>query len=124
MSSQPCTFCSRSINHSGILYFLTEGYQTLPLLRVYGMINTAVAMYKTRQQLHMSNTLQVDKDVAVAKEHFGLAAPYNAMSPLVLYKGYTRDFLDGKVRSVRLKRAGLDAEAVQSLCRSPRSIHV
>ncbi|CAM9323253.1 unnamed protein product [Laminaria digitata] len=41
--------------------------------------------------------LKVDKDVAVAKEHFGLQAPYDAMSPLVLYKGYTRDFLDGKI---------------------------
>lgn len=40
----------------------------------------------------------MDKDVAVAKEHFGLQAPYDAMSPLVLYKGYTKDFLDGKVR--------------------------
>lgn len=40
---------------------------------------------------------QVDKDVAVAKEHFGLSADYNAMSPLVLYKGYTKDFLNGKV---------------------------
>eukprot|EP00752_Nemacystus_decipiens_P004793 g4361.t1 len=42
-------------------------------------------------------SLKVDKDVAVAKEHFGLPSSYNAMSPLVLYKGYTRSFLDGKI---------------------------
>ena len=48
-----------------------------------------------------SVAIQVDKDVAVAKEHFGLQAPYDAMSPLVLYKGYTKDFLDGKVRCTR-----------------------
>ncbi len=41
---------------------------------------------------------QVDKDVAVAKEHFGLSASYSTMSPLVLHKGYTKRFLDGKVR--------------------------
>eukprot|EP00903_Cladosiphon_okamuranus_P008206 g7901.t1 len=41
--------------------------------------------------------LKVDKDVAVAKEHFGLSAPYSAMSPLVLYQGYTRRFLDGEI---------------------------
>ena len=40
---------------------------------------------------------QVDKDVAVAREHFGLSAPYSTMSPLVLHRGYTKQFLDGKV---------------------------
>lgn len=44
--------------------------------------------------------------MAVAKEYFGLSAPYNAMSPLVLYKGYTKDFLDGKVRE-RTARTGM-----------------
>lgn len=47
---------------------------------------------------------QVDKDVAVAKERFGLSASYNAMSPLVLYQGYTRRFLDGKVREEKPAR--------------------
>ena len=47
----------------------------------------------------------MDKDVAVAKEHFGLQAAYDAMSPLVLYKGYTKDFLDGKVRCTRKVQA-------------------
>lgn len=42
---------------------------------------------------------QVDKDVAVAKEHFGLTNSYNAMSPLILHKGYTREYLDDKVCS-------------------------
>lgn len=51
--------------------------------------------------LHVSIASQVDKDVAVAKEHFRLQGPYNAMSPLVLHKGYTKDFLDGKVLRVR-----------------------
>lgn len=48
-------------------------------------------------------TWQADKDTAVAKEHFGLAAPYDAMSPLVLEKGYTKAFLDGKVDLLLLK---------------------
>lgn len=40
---------------------------------------------------------QVDKDVAVAKEHFGLRGSYNAMSPIIVHKDYTRQYLDGKV---------------------------
>lgn len=35
--------------------------------------------------------------MAVAKEHFGLDTSYNAMSPVVLHKDYTRQYLDGKV---------------------------
>ncbi|CAM9252172.1 unnamed protein product, partial [Sphacelaria rigidula] len=43
------------------------------------------------------DSIKVDKDVAVAKEHFGLHSAYDAMSPIILHKGYTREFLDGKV---------------------------
>lgn len=42
-------------------------------------------------------SIKVDKDVAVAKEHFGLTNSYNAMSPLILHKGYTREYLDDKI---------------------------
>ncbi|CAN0134771.1 unnamed protein product [Pylaiella littoralis] len=48
--------------------------------------------------------ITVDKDVAVAKEHFGLSADYNAMSPLVLYKGYTKAFLNGKIDILHQKK--------------------
>ncbi|KAG5176439.1 AAA domain-containing protein [Tribonema minus] len=41
--------------------------------------------------------LQVDKDVKVAREHWGLTCNYRDMSPLVLDKGYTRRYLDGQV---------------------------
>ncbi|CAM9265552.1 unnamed protein product [Scytosiphon promiscuus] len=60
--------------------------------------------------------LKVDKDVAVAKQHFGLSASYSAMSPLILYKGYTKEFLDGKVDDRQQKKVIRDGfeELIQS----------
>lgn len=49
---------------------------------------------------------EVDKDVAVAKEHFKLLADYNTMSPLVIHKEYTRQYLDGKVSPLDTLRWG------------------
>ncbi|CBN78852.1 conserved unknown protein [Ectocarpus siliculosus] len=78
------------------------------LVRRFGP--TRVSYMKPVGQKHVLVTgkdgedLKVDKDVAVAKEYFGLSAPYNAMSPLVLYKGYTKDFLDGKMDVREQKR--------------------
>lgn len=40
--------------------------------------------------------LRVDKDVALAKEHFGIESDYLDMSPIVIERGATKDFLDGK----------------------------
>lgn len=63
---------------------------------------------------------QVDKDVAVAREHFGLSASYSAMSPLVLYKGYTKRFLDGKVR----KKSGPVVVRGMFVCTSKNKTHL
>ena len=40
----------------------------------------------------------VDKDVVLFKEHFGLNDPYEEMSPVLFPKGFTRDYLDGKIK--------------------------
>lgn len=39
----------------------------------------------------------VDKDILLFRETFGLSDPFEAMSPLVLPSGFTREFLDGKI---------------------------
>mmetsp|Transcript_25203 Transcript_25203/g.69330 ORF Transcript_25203/g.69330 Transcript_25203/m.69330 type:complete len:226 (+) Transcript_25203:309-986(+) len=42
--------------------------------------------------------IRVDKDVVVMKEYFGLDhMSYEHMSPVLVPKGYTKDFIDGKV---------------------------
>lgn len=41
--------------------------------------------------------LQVDKDVVLFKEYFGLKANYSDMSPVILPAGFTRQFLDEKI---------------------------
>ena len=42
--------------------------------------------------------LQVDKDVVLFKSHFHLPYPDEEMSPVLLPRGLTRDYLDGKVQ--------------------------
>lgn len=43
--------------------------------------------------------VNIDKDAVLVKEHFGLDhLDYRYMSPVLIPKGYTRDYLDGKIR--------------------------
>lgn len=44
----------------------------------------------------------VDKDVLLFKDHFGLEDPYEIMSPILFSKGFTRDYLDGKIQHQHL----------------------
>lgn len=48
------------------------------------------------QQHLVVDGIRVDKDVQVVKEFFGLKCAYRHMSPVLVPKGYTRDFIDGK----------------------------
>ncbi|CAM9633371.1 unnamed protein product, partial [Phaeothamnion confervicola] len=41
--------------------------------------------------------IRVDKDVRVAKHHFGLRCRYGDMSPVILHRGYTQLFLEGGI---------------------------
>lgn len=45
--------------------------------------------------------LQVDKDVKLMHDYFGLEDNYADMSPMVLPSGYTKDFIDGKIKASR-----------------------
>lgn len=51
----------------------------------------------------VNKCLLVDKDVILFKEYFELPARYEDMSPVIFPKGFTRDFLDGKINPHVLK---------------------
>ncbi|CAM9588386.1 unnamed protein product [Chrysoparadoxa australica] len=42
---------------------------------------------------------RVDKDVSLMKEYFGLNCKYGDMSPVLIPRGYTKDYIDGKISS-------------------------
>jgi BioD-like phosphotransacetylase family protein len=45
-----------------------------------------------------TTSLQIDKDAVLVKEHFQLNhVPYRDINPVLIPKGYTRDYLDGKI---------------------------
>jgi dethiobiotin synthetase len=48
------------------------------------------------KDLHVN--MRADKDVVVMRQHFGLDhLPYRYMSPVLIPRGYTRDYVDGKI---------------------------
>jgi len=60
--------------------------------------NTSNNTSTTTTADNTTTTIMVDKDTVVVKEHFGLDyLSYADMSPVVIPKGYTRDYLDGKI---------------------------
>ena len=49
-------------------------------------------------QTNKGNTVRVDKDVELIKEHFHLDhLDYESMSPIIIPSGYTKDYVDGKI---------------------------
>jgi len=57
-----------------------------------------------QEHVAISKRLLVDKDVMLFKERFGLKDEYQDMSPVIVPKGYTRDYLDGKSNLDKLKK--------------------
>lgn len=51
-----------------------------------------------QQHVEVEDGISVDKDVALFKEHFQLPGDYQDMSPVLFPSGFTRDFIDGKVK--------------------------
>lgn len=47
----------------------------------------------------LQQEIRADKDVVVMRQHFGLdPLPYRYMSPALIPKGYTRNYLDGNIQ--------------------------
>ncbi len=63
-----------------------------------------------QEQQKVSKDLFVDKDVLVFKDHFHLKASYQEMSPVLIPPGFTRDFLDKKIKPDELY-SKIDASA-------------
>ena len=61
--------------------------------------NMTVGFMKPVGQEHVEteNAVRVDKDVLLFRSYFELVDPYEEMSPVLLPRGFTRDYLDGKV---------------------------
>ncbi len=50
-----------------------------------------------QEHVETETGVHVDKDVVLFKSHFKLEDPYEEMSPVLFPRGFTRDYLDGKV---------------------------
>ncbi len=62
-----------------------------------------------QQHEKVIGNLLVDKDVVLFKEYFHLPSRYEDMSPVIFPRGFTRDFLDGKIQESDLKAKIHDA---------------
>lgn len=52
-----------------------------------------------------NSSIRVDKDVVLIKEHFNLDhIDYRYMSPVIIPKGYTRQFVDGEISTIDQQR--------------------
>jgi hypothetical protein len=72
------TFCL------GLLAGLRKRFQTVGFIKPVG-----------QQHVRIDNAIDVDKDVALFKSHFNLPATWTDMSPVILPRGFTRNYLDG-----------------------------
>src|SRR5689334_1552277 len=50
-----------------------------------------------QEHVEIETGIRVDKDVVLFKSHFKLKDPYEEMSPVLFPRGFTRDYLDGRV---------------------------
>lgn len=71
----------------------------LGLFSILGKLFSHLGYMKPIGQQHITTEqgLQVDKDVLVFKKHFALTDSLEAMSPVLIPAGFTRDFLDQKI---------------------------
>lgn len=68
-----------------------------------------------QEHVETETGIRVDKDVLLFKDHFGLKDDYSLMSPVLFPRGFTRDYLDGKVSEEDLQgKIETSFEAIQS----------
>lgn len=56
-----------------------------------------------QEQVETDAGIHVDKDVVLFKDHFALAEEESLMSPVLFPRGFTRDYLDGKINKEELE---------------------
>ncbi|GAB4228988.1 MAG: AAA family ATPase [Chlamydiales bacterium] len=57
-----------------------------------------------QQSVKVAEKIEVDKDAVLFKEHFNLNQTYPSLSPVILPKGFTKAFLDGKQDTAILEK--------------------
>ena len=70
----------------GLLAGMKKRYPTVGFFKPVG-----------QEHIETENGIHVDKDVVLFKSHFNLLDPYEEMSPILFPRGFTRDYLDGKI---------------------------
>ena len=90
----------------GILSGLTKRFNKVGFIKPVG-----------QQHLQVEGGLRVDKDVKLAKEFFNLQCSYEHMSPVVIPRGYTKQYIDGEITddtqidAIRSSFRALEAES-------------
>ncbi|MCH9610552.1 MAG: Phosphate acetyltransferase [Chlamydiales bacterium] len=77
----------------GMIAMLKKRYPKLGFMKPVG-----------QQHVTVDDCMLVDKDVVLFKEHFSLPDKYSDMSPVIFPRGFTRDFLDGKIATSDLEK--------------------
>lgn len=76
-----------------IMSGLQKRFDKVGFIKPVGQQHVAVPSNKDSDE-----EIRVDKDVVLMREHFGLDhINYQDMSPVIVPRGYTRDFVDGKI---------------------------
>jgi dethiobiotin synthase len=72
---------------------------SLGLIAGFQKRQSAVGFMKPvgQEYIEVETGQHVDKDVLLFKSHFQLKDPYEEMSPVLFPRGFTRDYLDGRV---------------------------
>lgn len=78
----------------GLLSMLKKKYNNIGYIKPIG-----------QEHVEVEEGISVDKDVVLCKEHFDIQAPYPLMSPVIVPRGFTQDFLDGKIETESLREA-------------------
>jgi phosphate acetyltransferase len=86
----------------GLLHGLKKRYNNVGFIKPIG------------QTLVDVEGIKVDKDVLLFKDCFSLRDSYQDMGPVLLPKGFTRNFLDGKETTDHLKKTIIDAHSILS----------
>ena len=58
-----------------------------------------------QEHVEIDTGIHVDKDVVLFKDHFGFDEEETVMSPILFPRGFTRDFLDGKVDEGEMEKS-------------------
>jgi len=75
----------------GLMSGLKERYKNVGFIKPIG-----------QEHIEISTGIHVDKDVILFKDHFGLKTDPSIMSPILFPRGFTRNYLDGKVDEGKL----------------------